>query len=352
MQQFETRDSTYPHGPLLQLAHGALHTQILCAAAQLGLAARLAQEDGPVTANDLAPALGVDAVILERILRALVSMNVCDELEGSRFRLTALGEYLRPDHPDSLEARVLLNGQVLHRLWSEMIETMRTGEGGTKRVLGMPFFEYLMKDPHAASLFDRTMAGEVRYRHRPAADAYDFGQFGTLVDVGGGNGALMAEILKAYLQPIGIIFDMPRSAAIAQETINTCGLGDRCRFVGGDAFERVPGGADAYVLSNFVISWGDDQAVIPLRNCRKAVGGDGKVLLVEWVMPVGGEPCEPFRFWDVTRVDLALFAQSGSGGGRVRTRSGFRELLAAAGFEMTAVIPTSGSVSVIEARPV
>jgi SAM-dependent methyltransferase len=216
----------------------------------------------------------------------------------------------------------------------------------------MPFFEYLMKDPHIASLFDRTMAGEVGYRHRPAVDAYDFGQFRTVVDVGGGNGTLMAEILKAYPQTTGIIFDMPRSAAIAQETIDACGLGDRCRFVGGDAFEGVPAGADAYVLSNFLIAWGDDQAVIPLRNCRKAVGGDGKVLLVEWVMPVGGEPREAFRFWDVTRVDLMLFAQSGSGGGRVRTKSGFRDLLAAAGFEMNAVLPTQGSISVIEARPV
>jgi O-methyltransferase len=100
------------------------------------------------------------------------------------------------------------------------------------------------------------------------------------------------------------------------------------------------------------IALGDDQAVILLRNCRKAVGRDGKVLLVEWVMPIGTEPREAFRFWDITRVDLMLFAQSGSGGGRVRTRSGFRDLLTAAGFEMTAIIPTRGSVSVIEAKPV
>jgi hypothetical protein len=317
----------------------------------LGLAERLAQ-NGPVTANELAPKLGIDAAVLERVLRGLVSMNVCDEIEGSRFRLTALGEYLRPGHSESLESRVLLNGQFLHRLWSELIETVRTGEAGTKRVLGMPFFEYLMKHPHTASLFDRTMAGEVRYRHRPAAEAYRFGQFSTVVDVGGGNGALMAEILRLHHQRTGVIFDLPRAAAGAKQTIDVSGLGDRCLFIEGDAFEAVPCGADAYVLSNFLIALGDDQAVIPLRNCRKVIDGDGKVLLVEWVMPVGGEPREQFRFWDTTSVDLMLFAQSGSGGGRVRTRSDFRDLLAAAGFEMTAVIPTSGSVNVIEARPV
>lgn len=336
---------------MLQLTHGALHTQILCVAAQLGLAERLAQ-DGPVTANELALQLGVDAAILERLLRALASMNVCDELEGARFQLTPLGEYLRPNHPDSLEARVLLNGQMLHRLWAELIETVRTGEGGTRRVLGMPFFEYLMKDPHTASLFDRTMAGEVEYRHRPAAEAYDFAQFKTVVDIGGGNGALMAEILRLYPRPTGVVFDLPRAAAGAQQTIDANGLADRCHFAAGDAFESVPRGADAYVLSNFLIALADNQALIPLRNCREAVGGDGKILLVEWIMPIGSEPREHFRFWDITRVDLMLFAQSGSGGGRVRTRSGFRDLLAAAGFEMTAVIPTRGSVSVIEATPV
>jgi hypothetical protein len=351
MQRSQPRSPSPPYASLLQMAYGALSTQILYVAAQLGLAERLAQ-DGPITANELAPKLGTDALILERVLRALVSMNVCDELDGSRFHLTSLGEYLRPNHPESVEARVLLNGQVLHRLWSELLETVRTGEGGTKRVLGMPFFEYLVKDPQLGSLFDRTMAGEVRDRHCPAVDAYDFGQFRTVVDVGGGNGALMVEILRAYPQPTGIIFDMPRSAAVAQQTIDASGFGDRCRFAGGDAFEAVPGGADAYVLSNFLIAWGDDQAVIPLRNCRMAIGGDGKVLLIEWVMPVGSEPREAFRFWDVTRVDLMLFAQGGSGGGRVRTRSGFRDLLSAAGFEMTAITPTRGSVSVIEAKPV
>jgi len=176
------------------------------------------------------------------------------------------------------------------------IETVRTGEGGTRRVLGMPLFEYLAKDPHAASLFDRTMAGEADYRHRPAAEAYDFGQFKTVIDVGGGNGALMAEIRRLHPQPTGVIFDLPRAAAGAKQIIEINRLSDRCRFVGGDAFESVPDGADAYVFSNFLVAWRDDQAVIPLRKCREAVGAGGNVLLVEWVMPVGGEPWEHFRF--------------------------------------------------------
>lgn len=132
MQRSATRNAPSGRAPLLQMAYGALSTQILCVAAQLGVAERLAQY-GAITANELAPKLGADALTLERTLRALVSMKACDEIDGSRFQLTSLGEYLRPNHPESVEARVLLNGQVLYRLWGELIETVRTGEGGSRR---------------------------------------------------------------------------------------------------------------------------------------------------------------------------------------------------------------------------
>jgi hypothetical protein len=347
----EPQNASPPFAPLLQIAYGALDSQILCVAAQLGLAERLAQ-DGPITAADLAPNIAIDTVTVERILRALVSMKVCDELAGSRFQLTPLGEYLRPNHPDSVEARVLVHGQVFYPMWDKLIETMRTGESGSQRALGMPFFEHLIKEPSAGLLFDRTMAGEGPFRHRPAVEAYDFGQFKTVVDVGGGNAALMAEIQKAYPQPTGIVFDLPRAAGAARHTIAGAGLSDRCRFVGGDAFETVPTGSDAYVLSNFLVIWQDAQAVIPLRNCRNAIAENGKVLLIEWVMPAGSEPREGFRFWDTVARDLLMLSIYGSGGGRVRTRSGFQDLLSAAGFELTAVVRTRGSVSVIEAKPV
>jgi SAM-dependent methyltransferase len=350
MEPSEPPNASPPYTPLLETAYGALRAQILCVAAELGLAECLAQ-NGPLTASALAPKLGVDAAVLERVLRGLVSMSVCDEIEGSRFRLTALGEYLRPNHPDSVEARVLLHGQLFYRMWGELAEAVRTGEGGSQLALGMPSHEYFIKEPQVGLLFDRTMASEAPFRHRPAVEAYNFGQFAMVVDVGGGSGALMAEILKAYPQPTGIVFDLPRVAAAAQQTIDAGGLGDRCRFIAGDAFETVPGGGDAYVLSNFLVSWADDQAVILLRNCRKAIAENGKVLLIEWVMPAGNEPRERFRFFDTVYRDLIMLSVNGSGGGRVRTRSRFQDLLATAGFELTAVIPTRGSIDVIEARP-
>jgi len=334
------------------MAFGALTTQILCVAAQLGVAECLSQT-APATASELAPKLGVDVATAERLLRALVCLDLCNETEGNRFMLTSLGEYLRPDHPDSVEARVLLNGQVYYRLWGDLLETVRTGESGFHRTFGMPFYDYLVDDPVIAALYDRTMAGVVRHRHRPAVDAYNFDRFKTVVDVGGGNGALLAEVLKAYSRPNAIIYDLPRAAKAAIETVEKAGLTGRCSFVGGDAFQSVPNGADAYILSNFVINWGDDRSIVPLRHCRDAIAADGTLLLVEWVMPSAGESHEGYADWDtIIAMDINALSIFGGNGGRVRTRAEFDALLSAAGFELTAIIPTRGSVSLIEAKPV
>jgi O-methyltransferase domain len=348
----ESEHPQQPIAPLLQVAFGAQTAQILYVAAKLGLADEL--RDGHRTATELGQTLGVDVVALRRVLRGLVSLGICAEIDGDWFGLTALGQYLRVDHPDSVQSRVILNGEVHGALWADMLATVRTGESASRRVFGMPFYEYLARHPAAGSLFDRAMtsAGWVRYRFRPAIEAYDFGQFTTIVDVGGGNGTLLVELLKTYPQTTGKVFDVPRLAEAVRRTIEAAGLTARCQFLGGNAFESVPAGGDAYLLSNFVISWGDDEALVPLRNCRKAIAASGKLLLVEWVMPTGDEPREGFRFWDTVTMDLIMLAAFGSRSGYVRTRSEFQALLGAAGFSLTAVVPTRASVCVIEAVPV
>ena len=137
----------------------------------------------------------------------------------------------------------------------------------------------------------------------------------------------MVELLKTYSKPTGIVFDVPRLAEAARQKIEEAQLTTRCQFLGGNAFEAVPAGADAYVLSNFLISWGDAEALVPLQNCRKAIAPRGKLLLVEWVMPTGGEPRVGFRFWDTVIMDLVMLAAFGSRSGYVRTRSEFDKLL-------------------------
>ena len=339
-----------PQAALLQAAYGAQTAQMLYVAAKLGIADQL--RHGHHTAATLARTLGVDASALQRILRGLVSLGVCAESADSQFSLTSVGAYLQSDHPDSMQPRLLFNSEVLSAVWTEMLETVRTGESASQRRFGMPFYDYLASNPAVGALFDRTMASAVRYRHRPAVDAYDFGPFRTLVDVGGGNGALMVEIMTTYPQPTGIVFDVPRLAEGARKTIAAAGLTARCQFIGGNAFEAVPAGGDAYILSGVVTSWEDEEAIVALQHCRKGIAPQGKLVLVDWIMPAADEPREAFRFWDTVTTDLIMLAHFGSRHGRVRTRAEFQALLRAAGFTLTALVPTHASVWVIEAVPI
>ena len=343
------RGVTGPQAELLRLAYGALAAQVVYVAAKLGLADLL--KDGPRPATDLAAAAGVDAAILSRFLRALVSLGVLAELAGDRFVLTEVGQYLRADREDSVQPRAIFNTEVLQPLWGELLHTLHTGESGAARVLGMSHFEYFAAHPEIGALFDRVMASAAASRLRPAVAAYDFGRFRTIVDVGGGNGALLVEVLRAYDGPRGIVFDLPAVAERAQQNIAAAGLADRCTAVGGSAFETVPAGGDAYVLANFLGDLDDERAAGIVRRCREAMDQGGRVLLIERVMPAGGETTDPYKFWDATTIGLTMLALGGAGGGRVRTAGEFRVLLEAGGLTPSDIIPTASSLSVIEARP-
>jgi hypothetical protein len=338
-----------PLGDLLHLAFGAQAAQVIYVAAKLGLADLL--KDGSRATADLAAAADADAAVLRRLLRNLVSLGVCTEITGDRFALTAMGEYLRADRPDSVHPRAILNTEVLQPLWGELLHTVRTGASGASRVLEMPFWEYLGAHPEAGALFDRTMASYARHRVGSAVAAYDFDQFHTIVDVGGGNGALLIEILRTYPRPTGIVFDLPGVATRAGQHIAEAGLANRCVAAPGSALERVPSGGDAYILCNFLINMNDEQATRILRHCRAAMVPQGRVVLVEPVMSAGGEPTDPDKFWDTTTIDVTMLSIDGAGGWRVRTAAEFGALLDASGFTVSAIIPTASSVSLIEARP-
>lgn len=201
------------------------------------------------------------------------------------------------------------------------------------------------------------MAGYARYRVGTAVAAYDFWRFGTIVDVGGGTGAPLIEILRTYDGPQGIVFDLPAVAERARQNTAAAGLAHRCTTVGcttvgGSAFETVPAGGDAYILSNFLIGMDDQQAAGVLRRCREAVTDRGRVLVIEWVVPAAGEIGDPFKAWDTTSIDLTILSIEGGSGGRVRTAEEFRSLLESSGLTLTGIIPTASSVCVIEARPI
>ncbi|MGE5089401.1 MAG: methyltransferase [Candidatus Levyibacteriota bacterium] len=344
-------DPRLPAERLLRAAFGAQAAQILYVAAKLGLADRL--QHGTASAAELAAVLDVDALGLQRLLRALVGLGVCNEPNECCFGLTPLGQYLRTDHPDSVVARVVLNVEVHHALWNDLLATVRTGESASRRVYGVPFYEYLQRNRAAGAAFDQAMAGGgwIRHRLRPALEAYDFGQFRSIVDIGGGNGALMAEILLAHPRVRGTVYDLSRLAPAAQSTLAEAGVTDRCDFVAGDALASVPEGHDGYVLSNFINSLSDDDALTVLRHCRRAIHPDGKLLLLDWVQATGDDLRDSYRAWDTVTMDIVMLAAFGSRGGRMRTSSEFRSLLDLAAFTVTALVPTCASIFVIEAQP-
>jgi precorrin-6B methylase 2 len=336
---------TGPQATLLRLAYGAQAAQVIYVAAKLSLADQL--KDGARSSADLAGAAGVDAVILRRVLRCLASLGVLVETAPDRFGLTEMGQLLRSDRPDSLQPRAIWNTEVMRPLWGSLLHTLRTGESGAAHVLGMSLYDYLTAHPDIGALFDRTMAGYARYRLAPVVAAYDFSRFGSIVDVGGGNGALLIEILRGYPQPRGIVFDLPPVAERARQNIATAGLSDRCIAVGGGALETVPAGGDAYVLSNFLIGMSDEEAIQILRHCRRGMSAGGRVLLIEWVVPTGAELASgSFKAWDTTSIDLTILS---TGAGRVRTADEFEAVLHAAGLTTMEIVPTASSVSVIEA---
>jgi O-methyltransferase domain/Dimerisation domain len=334
---------------LLRMVYGALTSQVIYVAVRVGVADLLTE--GPRTSSEVAAAAGANENTLRRLLRGLVSLGLCAEVEADRFGLTEMGQYLRSDRADSLHSRILFNTEVLLPVWGELLNAVRSGESGALRVFKMPLYEYFAKHSDIGGLFDRTMASLARYRVGPAVAAYDFSRFRRIVDVGGGNGELMLAILRNYSEPQGIVFDLPLVAERARDRIRAAGLKERCTVVSGDAADGVPSGADCYLLSNFLVSMNDALATTILRHCRQAMSPGGVVALIEWVMPTGGEAVDPYGFWDTASMDLSMLAIDGGAGWRVRTAREFRALLEAGGFTLNRIIPTGSSVNVIEALP-
>lgn len=334
------------HAAVLRQVYGAQVAQIIYVAVHLGLPDLLAA--GCRSASQLATAAAVEEQTLRRLLHGLIALSLCCETEPEQYALSEFGQFLRADHPRSLRARILFNTEVLSPIWGSLLETARTGTSGAQRALGMPFYEYLQHHNEIGELFDRTMADAVRYRVEGALDAYDFSGFRTVVDVGGGNGAFLLQMLGRSTGLKGVVFDLPAVAERTRHAIAAMPESDRCTVEAGNALERVTEGADCYVLSNLLVSLADDEAAKVMQSCRHAMADGGKVVVVEWVMPTGGEESDKLILWDTASMDLNMLAIHGAGGWRVRTRAEFERIIEAAGLVVARVVPTASAVSVIE----
>jgi SAM-dependent methyltransferase len=336
------RSGLPPQLVLYRMAVGHYLSRALHVVVKLGIPDLLA--DGPRHHGDLARATNTHASALNRVMRLLASVGIFEEEDGARFALTPLGECLRAGVPGSMHASVLLfTGPRLQDTWKDLEYCVHTGEPAYRRRGITDPFDDLLRDPEETANFDAAMAEFTRLAAIAVAATYDFAPLGSLVDVGGGNGALLLGILRAHPHLRGTVFDRSEAVARATREIAAAGLAARCQAISGDFFTEVPGGGDAYLLKHVIHDWDDDRAVAILRNCHRAMGADGKLLLVEGVYPPRIEAT--LESWGAAANDVNMLVCTG---GRQRSEEEFRVLFAAAGFRLTTIVPTPARVSVIE----
>ena len=328
---------------LYEMAVGHYFSRAIYLAAKLGIADQL--KDGPRDYRDLAKATDTHAPSLARVMRLLASAGVFAEQEDGKFALAPLGEFLRVSVPGSMRASVMLFAGVgIQDAWRELEYCVRTGEPAfRKESPDADAFSQIAKNPEMAAVFDEAMATFAPITSAAVAAAYDFLAFGSVVDVGGGNGALLIGILKANPNLRGVVFDQPHAANIAIKKIAAEGLSSRCQAVGGDFFKEVPSGADAYVVKHVIHDWDDVRAAAILKNCHRAMGPNGKLLIVEGVYPPRIDQSDVSRGAAANDVNMLV-----STGGRQRSEAEFRALYDASGFKLTRIVPTPARVCVIE----
>lgn len=254
-----------------------------------------------------------------------------------RYAATAMGDLLRADHPSSERPWALLLGDAcIWQPWGNLYEAVMSGQPAFEHVYGEPYFMYLGHHPQEAATFNAAMTSDDTSLSA-ILDAYDFSGFETIVDIGGGHGALMRNILERAPKANGILFDLPSVVAEADQ-LDDPAMAGRCQRIGGDMFQAVPTGGDAVILKRIVHDWSDAEAIQILRNCRQAMSDHGKILLVESIRQADGQ-ADPS-----TKTDLMMLVLVS---GRERTEDEFRALYAASGFTLSRVV-SAGRYSVIE----
>ena len=330
---------------LSQLAFGHMNAQILYAAVRLGVPEARAR--GPVSAGEVADTVGCDPAGLARLLRALTVLGVADEVTPGRVTLADMGRPLCADHPRSMRSSVLLLGHpATWRAWGALADGVRGGEAAFCHAHGRPLFRYLADDRELSAVFNTAMREGTEPIAAAVPQAYDFTDARTVVDVGGGDGTLLAAVLTTVPQARGILYDSDTGSAHAAATFRRSGLTGRCRVAAGDFFAAVPEG-DIMLLKGILHDWDDQQCVTLLRNCRRSIAVDGRLLVLEPVLPDRLGTAEAAA---AVMSDIAMLVYTG---GRERTEAEFRVLLADGGFRLTEVTPpvAGSAIRILAAAP-
>jgi hypothetical protein len=256
--------------------------------------------------------------------------------------MTPLAQGLRKDVPGSLRAAVLyMCDPSFQGVWGNLLHSVQTGEDSFHYLYGMGAWEFREQNLDLNASFNDYMTDLARMDSAAVVAAYDFSGIGTLADIGGGHGSLLAAILQANPTLRGLVFDQPHVVSGAGAVLEAAGVADRCTVVGGDFFVDLPD-ANAYILRSVIHDWDDASSIRILKNVRRVIPLEGKLLLVEWVIPPGNAP-HPGKVLDINMLV--------GPGGQERTEAEWRALLAEAGFRLAQIVPMTTGRNVIEAVP-
>jgi O-methyltransferase domain/Dimerisation domain len=327
----------------LEHLQGMIDNKALAVAVELDIPDRL--HAGPRRADELAREAGADADALNRLLRFLSSRGLLGVTRDGRYWNNAVSDALRREHPWSARNWVLFFGSDWHwRIWNEAKHSFLTGESAAKAATGHEFFEYVNDvDASAGQAFNGAMTEGSRLQGLLFLDAYDFSGVRSVCDVGGGTGAVMGDLLERHPALRGVVFDLPQLAEPARAALAARGVGDRCEFVAGDFFTAVPEGHDLYMMFAIVHDWDDERCTAILRNIRRAMTPEARVLVTEMPVPEGPAP----SFAKV--MDLEMLILTGSG--RERTAPEYDRLFTGAGFLVERRIPLPSLFTTFELLP-
>jgi O-methyltransferase domain/Dimerisation domain len=327
---------------LLQVRTGLIVHQALYAAAKLGVADLL--ERGADTCANLASELKINEEALYRLLRALASQGIFEEMRPGIFKNSGLSRYLRTDEPGSIRRALLYWGtDFYYKSFGEILHSIETGEPATVTLFGKSDWEYMRQHPELASIFDDAMTNLSTMQAPSIAVAYDFGALESIMDIGGGNGILLSHILRAHKSLRGVLADQPHVLERARKRgFLDIELAARTTMEPCDFFHEVPSGCRAYLMKNVIHDWDDARACEILVNCRRVVPADGVLLLVEWGLSDANLPSTG------KLTDLVMLVVTG---GKERTTEAYRELLSKGGFRLNKVVPTEVELVIIEAIP-
>ncbi len=341
----EKRDSN-PNDPgsvnLVRMLYGGMFQKAISVVAKLGIADFLTEK--PLSAGELAQKTNTSEDALYRVLRMLASVGIFKENENHRFELTVLAGYLQSDNPDSLRNYAIMMGEDwLWDNWKEMLYTLQTGKTAQSKVHKMDSFEFFTQNKEAGEIFNRAMTDISKPDIPTFIHAYDFSGIRHIVDIAGGHGKLLAGVLQYNPEMRGTLFDLPSVIEGAGRLLKKEGVEGRVDLISGSFFDSIPGQADAYMMKHIIHDWDDEHCKKILTNIRRVIGNNGKLLILEMVVPEGNQP-SPAKVLDIQMLLTA--------GGKERTEDEFRKLLQDAGFNLAGIIPTQSPMCIIEANPV